>query len=424
MEIDLTKIARVAEGKRAKLKSTAAALKACAKQQGRDFGGVFDIALLESYAGECVIREMSKGPFAEQVVLKGGTMMRVWDRSTSRPTRDTDFQLREGAAPKAFEAWLLDTLCSARFAETYGIVAERESLKAQPIKEGVLEGSLRVEGQVWLGVPGKGARVNLTVEVTTGHLPDPEGIEMREVDPLIAKDAAIRIVCARPEYVIADKLHAIVARGKEGTRLKDWRDILHLAEAADVDARRLKAVLAHVFEHEFRGYNPWPSCVEEAPGFTVGYADRDNGDQLDRYWITRRWPELEGRKWEPGRDPTLAEAAEAIGMLTEDWGLCERRSTTSRTSWALRRMGAAETQAAFADAFRDLEAAADGNLDADRLRARLRADPADCFASAMQRASAGGWLRPWMRGPAMAVGRLLGSGPIPTEATGSPPHVP
>jgi hypothetical protein len=402
--MDILKVNRVADSKRAKLKTTLSELRARHQAEGRSFPRV-DIALLEAYAGECVLREIASGPYAKNIVLKGGTMFRVWDRASSRPTRDVDVQIVGDVDPVEVQRWLVDAITTAEFAERTGIVVERDKLSLRPIKEGLLPDSLRIEGDVSLGKgERRETRIRLCLEVVVGAVPA-EAVEMREVDGLLSKDAPFQVMCARAEWMIADKLHSIVSRGADNTRLKDWHDVLHLSRVADVDAERLRVLLSHVFEKEFRG-DGMVSTADEALGLTARFATGGNGDAMAAQWVERRWKEFEGRAWRDG-DETLGETAEAIGVWLEDIGVLRAASPTSLSFRALRDMAAAATRAQFEDAFRALDAVAGPDVDVERLAARLRQRPDAALLSSMVRAERAGWLKPWMREPTMSIGRAL-----------------
>lgn len=325
-----------------------------------------DANLYENWVGECVLRALAKTEYGDRWALKGGRMWTVWGGLSARPTRDTDIQVDAHVDPDVFKAVILETLRGQDFTDQYGLVVgdiRAEDIHAAP------EGAFRLSGDVYLGTPGdRTTRIYLCMEVSFNEIPH-FGVERRAVDPIVPGEKPYSIMCARPEWMLADKVRAALELGRDNTRLKDYRDAKLLLDWFQEPARGMEL---DVFRRclEFTCQNRGvcvPPAVESAPGFVYGYGST-HGEQ----WRALRFPEYEGRAFDPERDPDLGELAEAIGMRLEDIGVFARRSATSRCSGLISSLmteprSAAEVREAIADVAAQL-----GQVDEQRFLARMR----------------------------------------------------
>jgi len=132
---------------------------------GRERGEPFD-QLLQYYAIERFLARLARTPWADVLVVKGATLLRVWNAPLARPTRDIDFhtQLADatGVARKAVAEIVAVEMDD-------GLVFERD-VASEPI---VVDG--RYPG-VRLAVRGSlaGARFKLQVDVGVGAEAVPE----------------------------------------------------------------------------------------------------------------------------------------------------------------------------------------------------------------------------------------------------------
>jgi hypothetical protein len=308
---------RIADSRQARIRNLLKSWRDTLSAEGRAYDKLA-VSVYATWGGECVLRAIAEGPHADKTALKGGTLFRLWDGQLARPTVDLDLQAIDPATPGTeLRDWLLGALCSDAFAEATGLVCRRENLEVGVIKDGVLPEAWRIEGDVTLGPPiTESTSVRLCVEATWGRAPA-EAIERIEAAPLVPKDASFRLLAARPEWMAAEKLHSLVSRGADNSRLKDFYDLaVQLLPRPGFSPEVLSLCLRHVFDVEFKGKHAWPDTADRAVGLTAGFADRERA----AFWATRRWPELVGRTW-TSADPTLGEACESIALRLERMGL-------------------------------------------------------------------------------------------------------
>jgi Nucleotidyl transferase AbiEii toxin, Type IV TA system len=199
-----------------KLTNTAASVHARllsrARQENRPFN-----ELLQYFAMERFLYRFSRSPYAENLILKGALMLRVWEAPLSRPTMDIDML---GSVDNAIENLIaivrecLQTEVAdddLQF-DTCSLIGERIALDAK--YEGV---RLRFVG--FLG------KARFTIQLDIGFsdtvIPRPVWIEY----PQLLDFGQPRLLGYTPESAIAEKLQAMVALDIANTRMKDFYDV-------------------------------------------------------------------------------------------------------------------------------------------------------------------------------------------------------
>ena len=204
----------------------------------RDRGASFD-QLLVYYAIERFLYRLSLTDWAERLVIRGATLLRVWDVPFSRPTRDVDFVGRVPASADALVALVGE--CLAADAVDDGLHFD-EDITAEEI---------RVDDEypgVRLVVRGNlsGARFRLQLDIGIGDdvVPDPAWVDY----PVLLLDLpAPRVLAYDPATSVAEKVEAMVKFGDGNSRLKDFYDVWLLATSLAFDGAALTAALAATF---------------------------------------------------------------------------------------------------------------------------------------------------------------------------------
>jgi len=202
----------------------------------RERGEPFD-QLLQYYAIERFLARLATTPWADVLVVKGATLLRVWNAPLARPTRDIDFHTRlsDGAAVARVAVAEVVAL-----EQDDGLVFERD-IASEPI---VVDG--RYPG-VRLAVKGSlaGARFKLQVDVGVGTevVPEPAWVDY---PVLLAMDQP-RVLAYAPETAIAEKFEAMVSLGEANGRLRDFYDVWLLAATLAFGGRPLSAAVAATF---------------------------------------------------------------------------------------------------------------------------------------------------------------------------------
>ncbi len=196
--------------------------------------------ILQRYAAERFLYRLGESRHREQFVLKGAMLFALWGGSVYRPTRDLDFT---GYGSHEIEAVLdrIRDICSVA-APDDGMSFDATTLRAEPIREEVEYGGLRIVFEARLG----SAQVRMQVDVGFGNAIEPPATD---ADYPTLLDAPAPHIRAYPhEAVVAEKLHAIVVIGERNSRYKDFYDLHVLARQFPFDGATLAGSIAATFE--------------------------------------------------------------------------------------------------------------------------------------------------------------------------------
>ena len=193
--------------------------------------------LLQYYAVERFLYRLSLTPWSDRFIVKGATLLRVWQAPIARPTRDIDFLAHIDRDPET-----IATVVRACLAEDV-----EDGLEFSSETE---SSSIRVDGQypgVRVVIRGhlSGARFRLQLDVGIGDdaVPDPAWVDY----PTLLAMPAPRILAYDPATSVAEKLEAIVVLGEGNSRLKDFYDVWLLATNLAFDGTTLVSAVSATF---------------------------------------------------------------------------------------------------------------------------------------------------------------------------------
>jgi len=210
------------------LKNVGASVRARLLQRSRDQRTDFQI-LLTRYALERLLYRLSRSEHRNRFILKGAMLFVTWVEAPFRPTRDLDLLGYGDNSPEAigdtFRAILTQPV------DDDGVAFDIAGLEAAPIREDLEYGGVRVRTQATIA----GARIPIQVDVGFGDAITPGPIE---IDYPALLDAPAPHLRAYPiETVVAEKFHALAARGITNSRLKDYYDLWLIADTFELDSR-------------------------------------------------------------------------------------------------------------------------------------------------------------------------------------------
>lgn len=214
-----------------------ASVRARLLNRARERGQVLDL-LLTRYALERLLYRLSISKYRSRFVLKGALLLTVWFDDPHRPTRDLDLL---GFGDASSDAMI--TIWREIFAIALddGIKFEGDSLRADPIREQLEYGGLRLRTTARMA----GAKIPVTIDVGFGDSVEP-GVE--EIDlPVLLDLPAPRLRAYARETVIAEKFQAMVALGRANSRMKDFYDVWLLSQTHEFDNNRLAHAIAATF---------------------------------------------------------------------------------------------------------------------------------------------------------------------------------
>lgn len=198
--------------------------------------------ILNRFGLERFLYRISKGPFVDQLILKGAFSFELWGKDLYRPTRDVDFLgLLD---PSADEVRRVFTLICKQDVEPDGLVFDPESVSVAVIREQNVFGGLRVRLTATL----QRIRINMQFDVCMGERlrPKPGTVEF----PTILPFPAPRILVYPKELTIAEKFHALCKLGMLNSRVKDYYDIYQLSRHFPFMGMMLKRGISVIFAQE------------------------------------------------------------------------------------------------------------------------------------------------------------------------------
>ena len=209
-------------------------------QQARGSGRPLN-ELLQYYAIERFLYRLSRSRYADQFVLKGALLFRVWGLPAFRPTRDIDMLGFTSNDVENLVA-IVREVCMEVVPED-GIRFDPGSVKGERIKEDADYEGVRLRLVGFLGR----TRLNLQLDVGFGDFVSPAPV-MRPY-PTILSMPVSELRSYPPESVVAEKLQAMIYLGSANSRMKDFYDLWMLSEKFEFDGEVLPEAIRHTFEH-------------------------------------------------------------------------------------------------------------------------------------------------------------------------------
>ena len=200
----------------------------------------FDTVLLQ-YFQERFLFRLAQSQHRAKLILKGALMFRAYGIPLTRPTKDIDL-LGRSVGPEA-DIFITIIQEIIKIDCDDGVLFDPSSITISRIKEDADYEGLRVfvEGTL------DSARKKLQIDIGFGDLIT-EG--PREMDyPVILDQPAPYLLVYSKETAIAEKFEAIVRLGTANSRMKDFYDILYLAEHEEFDAQTMAAAIKKTFSH-------------------------------------------------------------------------------------------------------------------------------------------------------------------------------
>lgn len=188
---------------------------------------------------ERFLYRLSVSQHANKFVLKGGMMLRVWDASMLRPTKDLDLLGRTGnSIPNLVR--IVKEICEQEV-EPDGLEFDASTVTGAVIKEDAEYSGVRVK---FVGYMGRAAAA-MQLDVGFGDTVVPPPVEV-EV-PTLLDFPAPRLRGYQRETTIAEKLHAMTILGTLNGRMKDFYDFWLLSRRFAFERKVLRAAVEATF---------------------------------------------------------------------------------------------------------------------------------------------------------------------------------
>lgn len=222
------------------------------------------------FAIERLLFRLGSSSFASDFVLKGGLMNLVWVGDSARPTRDLDLLGLGDCTPDAAVTAIREIVAMER---DDGLSFDLSSIRLASIATALPQAGIELSFTCDLG----GMRLPLHVDVGFGDavVPPPVWISY----PSMLDFDAPRLLGYPAEVTAAEKLHAIVVRGRANTRLKDYYDLYTASGMGLLPEEGLAEAIAHTFR---RRATAIPAGLPE--GLEMAFAmDRTRGAQWEAF---------------------------------------------------------------------------------------------------------------------------------------------
>ncbi len=196
--------------------------------------------LLQYYAMERFLYRLSQSVYAQNYILKGAFMLRVWNSPEYRTTKDIDMLVKKGNEAKNITSHIRDILTVE--VEPDGLVFNKESIRTDRISEEANYEGIRVRFRGLLNT----ARINLQLDIGFGDIVYPK--PKKEKLPCILDSPTPILLCYSRESVIAEKFEAMVKLGHMNSRIKDFYDIWLLSRQFKFEFRNLDKAIRLTFK--------------------------------------------------------------------------------------------------------------------------------------------------------------------------------
>lgn len=208
--------------------------------------------LLARYAIERCLYRLSRTRHGDQFVLKGAMLFGVWTDEFHRPTKDLDLLAFGDPSAERLHDVFAD-ICAVDV-EHDGLVYQKETIRITEIREDDEYRGHRVELQATLAK----MRISLQVDVGFG---DTVGLEEPGRYPTLLSFRPPLIRMYPKEYVISEKLQAMVALEERNSRMKDFYDLWFMSNRFPFEGVALRNAIYRTFE---RRKTPLPATLPVA----------------------------------------------------------------------------------------------------------------------------------------------------------------
>ena len=215
--------------------SVRARLLAIAKASNRDFN-----AVLLQYFQERFLYRLSLSPHKSRYILKGALLFLSYGMPRSRPTRDIDpLGTDSGYIRQELES---DIRAILSIEADDGVVFCPERIESELINENTNNKGFRIHCESQL------ERIKMRFHIDIGFgdqiTPHPISVDF----PTLLDDMPVpNIIAYTPESAIAEKFEAIVKLGYITSRMKDFYDIIYLAENYRFESDILLEAISNTF---------------------------------------------------------------------------------------------------------------------------------------------------------------------------------
>ena len=207
-----------------------------AKQTGRDLN-----AVLLQYFQERFLYRISKSSYHENFILKGALLFLIYDVSPLRPTKDMDFLGFFNTENPEIVGSIIREIGQVNCDD--GVRFDVEDISIEEISKESEYNGFRIKLDAYLGSIHK----VLQIDIGLGDVIIPGPV--RKDFPTLLKTPSFSILAYTKESMIAEKFEAIVRLTVLTSRMKDFYDIVFLAEKNSFQSSLLLKAIKSTFKN-------------------------------------------------------------------------------------------------------------------------------------------------------------------------------
>ena len=196
--------------------------------------------LLQYFAMERFLYRLSKSKHADQFVLKGALLLRVWGLQETRTTKHIDFLGRMSNEKNNVVAQIKDVLKVK--IDPDGLIFDTDSLHTEQISKVTEYEGIRIKFVSLLGT----AKIHMQIDIGFGDVVHPKFEPL--VLPASLNFKLPRVLCYSRESTISEKFEAMVKLGKLNSPMKDFYDIWLLSQRFNFTGPELAKAIRLTFE--------------------------------------------------------------------------------------------------------------------------------------------------------------------------------
>ena len=235
--------------------SILARLKNISEKENLDFN-----FLLLRYIQERFLARLAASKYVKKFVLKGGFLLLAYNIEKARPTKDIDFLGVNVSSERKELEKIIRAIASINVDD--GIEFLSDSIKSEEIKEEAEYSGIRIKLTAKVGT----ARNTIQIDFGFGDIAIPQP---RLMDyPTLLNNKSAKVLAYSKETIVAEKFEAIVKLTTFNSRMKDFFDIVFLANEFEFNGSILQSAISNTFKQRKTDLN---SAME--------MLDSDFGDQ-------------------------------------------------------------------------------------------------------------------------------------------------
>lgn len=230
-------------------------LRNLARRQGRSTDELLIFYVLERF-----LFRVSRSPYADRLVLKGGLLLAAFD--ARRSTRDADLLASHLAQDETqVVAWVSEV---AAIEVDDGVIFQTDLARTRSIRETDQYAGVRITMPSHIGK----ARSSVSLDINFGD-PVTPGATPRAY-PQLLHPATFSLLTYPVQTLIAEKLTTMVALGDLNTRDRDWADIWRLIGTQDLDRREMVDAVLNTSTYRGVALQPLSEAVTRLPTLRQG----------------------------------------------------------------------------------------------------------------------------------------------------------